>query len=397
MKRRYSLGIVITLMLFASALTWAGTVLITGVPFVGLGSSRANYVRDYAALLARIEEYFIGEYEEGEIATAAMRAAVAALGDEWSFFMTQEEFERNQDSTRNRYQGIGVNVISDEATGNIRITNVFSGSAAETAGIISGDMIIEVDGESVTGITLAELRYMLLRPIGESAEIGIEREDGTVETVTVIYSFVYVNPVSFEMLEGLVGYIRLANFHGGSAQHFISAANELIGQGALGFVFDMRGNPGGWVTEMSEILDFLLPEGEIFVAVNRSGMENITMSGPEHVDLPMVVIVDRFSFSGAEYFAAMLREFGFAEIVGEQTTGKSRMQRAVRIPGGGAINISFAEYLTKNRVSLHDEGGVTPDHPVTLTDEERILFLTGNLDKEMDPQLQKALQILAIS
>jgi len=200
--------------------------------------------------------------------------------------------------------------------------------------------------------------------------------------------------VSYELLDGDIGFLKIANFNEGSAQRFIAAAEDLIGQGAQTFVFDVRGNPGGLVSEVTGMLDYLLPEGEIFIAVDRSGTETITTSDPEYVDLPAVVIVDSLSFSAAEYFAAMLREYSRADIVGEQTTGKSRMQKTVGLPGGGAINISFAQYLTKNRVSLHDVGGVSPDHEVILTDDERLLFFSGRLERDLDPQIQKALSLV---
>ena len=393
MKRRFSLGFVITLMLLASALTWAGMVLVIGFPF-GANSNRSDYVRDFSALLMRIEEFFIGDYDEGEVAAAAMRAAVAALQDNWSFYMTAEEFARNLDNTYNRFEGIGVNVESDDS-GYIRVASVFSGSAADTAGILPGDLFMEVDGESVNGITSSQLREMLRRPIGETAVITVERADGSVEDIPVVFGFVFIDPISFELLGERKGFVRINNFNNGSAQSFINAVNELIELGAEGLVFDVRRNSGGWVTEMTEMLDFLLPEGEIFVMVDRQGNEAITLSGPEFIDLPMVVLVDRNSFSGAEYFAAMLSEYDFASVVGEQTTGKSRVQRSVRLPGGGAVNISFAEYLTKNRVSLHDQGGFTPDYIVILSDDERALFFLGELEFDYDPQLQKALQLLS--
>ncbi|MCL2391730.1 MAG: S41 family peptidase [Oscillospiraceae bacterium] len=393
MKRKYSLWFVVTLMLFASALTWAGMVIIVGFPF-GPFSNRSDAVRDYASLLIRIEDSFIGEYDMDAVSTAAKRAAVAALNDEWSFYMTAEEFARSRDSAHNRYEGIGVMVSTDEQTQNFQITYVFRGSPAEESGILSGDIIIAVDGNYTKGMTIAQLGDLLSRPLGNTAELTIERMDGCLEIIPVVFRHIFLDPVSFQMLDDDIGLIRLYNFNEGSARSFISATNDLIQDGAAALIFDVRGNPGGWVNEVSDILDFLLPEGEIFVTVDRAGNEFITMSNPYYVDLPMVVIVDRFSFSGAEYFAAMLSEYGFAEVVGEQTTGKSRMQRVIPLPGGGAINISFAEYLTKNRVSLHDEGGFTPDHIVPLSEAELELLMAGELALSDDPQVQAAIQIL---
>lgn len=393
MKHKFSLKTVITLMLLASALTYIALAAFIGYPF-GFNDNRSDAVRDFAALLSVIDMSYIGDYDENEVTAAAMRAAVDALDDPWSFFMTYEEFRQNQNNTQNRYEGIGVTVVSDEETEGLKIVQIVYGSAADTAGLVPGDVILAVDGTSTKGITHHELRDLLRRPIGDSIVLSLLRHDGYDEDVTVVFGFVFVDPVHFGMLDNDIGYIRLYNFHSGSAQSFIAATHELIAQGAQGLVFDMRGNPGGWVTQMTEILDFLLPEGEIFVFVDRAGNEQITRSDAYYIDLPMVVLVNRFSFSGAEYFAAMLREFDFAQIVGEQTTGKSRIQRAIELPRGGAVNISFAEYLTKNRVSLHDEGGVVPDYIVALSDEAFAQLVMGTLEHYDDLQLQKAIELL---
>ena len=393
MRQKFSLSIVIALMLMASALTLAGMLVIMGMPLRTVGT-RADFAREYAQLLSAIEENFIGDFDEQAAVTASMRAAVAALDDHWSFFMTAEELAQNMDNVHNRHDGIGVNVFLDNQTGYITVVDVVRGSAAEYSGILPGDILLSVDGNDLVGESILTLREFLSRPHGETAEILLRREDGLTETISVVFGSVFIAPIVYDMLDDDIGYIRLFNFKTGSADSFISAANDLIEAGATGFVFDMRANPGGLVTEMSDILDFLLPEGEIFILVDRNGNENITMSDPEYIDLPMVVIVDASSFSAAEYFAATLREFGFAEIVGEQTTGKSRVQRIVRLQNGAAINISFAEYLTRNRVSLHDEGGVTPDHSVALSEEDMRLFRQGNLDLADDPQLRAALGLM---
>ena len=383
----------LALMLLASALTWLVFAIIADAPFFS-AYSRSDSVREYAALLARIEELYIGEYEEDDIAVAAMRAAVDALDDTWSFFLTAEEYRQHLENTSNRFDGIGVNIVRDEETGEINVVSVFSGSPAQEAGITAGDTLIAVDGTPIAGFTTAELRAILTRPIGDTVEVTVMREDATVEVLTVVYRVIVIDPVSFEMLGGGIGYVRILNFNERSARSFISAVDELVELGARALVFDVRGNPGGWVSEVTGMLNHLLPEGEIFIAVDRGGNETITRSGPDYVRLPSVVIIDRFSFSGAEYFAAMLREYDYAQIVGEQTTGKSRMQTMVQLPGGSALNISFSEYLTRNRVSLHDTGGVTPDYELSLTPEEMTLMLTGSLDKDADPQLQKALSLL---
>jgi len=394
MKNSYSFRFTLTLVLLASALTG----FLTAMVLLNLNRTPENLtgaVKEYSALLELIDEIYIGEFDMDDVSAAAMRAAVDSLGDRWSFYMTPQEFEDFLDRSKNRYAGIGVGVEADEETGGIRVLFVYRDSAAETAGIAAGDIIIGVDGDDIYGISINDLRVLLARQIDDTVELLIMKPDGLTQQVTVVYSYVFVNPVSYEMLDGDIGYISLLNFDEGAADKFISAAKELMEMGARAFIFDMRANNGGRVDEMTRILDFLLPEGEIFISVDKSGHENIILSDKNMVDLPAIVLVDSNSYSAAEYFAATLREYDYAEIVGEQTTGKSRMQITLRLPGGGALHISSSQYLTRNRVSLHDAGGLEPDHIVLLSEHESALFFSGNLSKDDDPQLQKALSLIS--
>ena len=380
-------------MLIVLALTCLITLLVI-CRQLGIFSGRYAAVRDYAALLEKIDEVYIGQYDEDDISAAAMRAAVDALDDRWSYYLTPDEYADFLDNVNNRYAGIGVGVVADDVHGGMMVTFVYKGSAAETAGILAGDVIIGIDGEDLSGSDLEDMKNRLARALGETVELTVLRAGGNVETVTAYYSYVFIDPVSFVMLEGDTGYISLADFDKGSARSFISACEELMSAGAGAFIFDVRGNGGGRLAEMTEILDYLLPEGDIFVAVDRSGTEEVTISGPGGVDLPAAVLIDRYSFSAAEYFAAMLKEYGRAVLVGEHTTGKNRVQTTYELPGGGALHISSGQYLTKERVSLYDVGGVSPDFPVDLTEEEFALLYYGILDFGDDPQLVAALAAL---
>ena len=379
-------------MFIASALTYL-VVTLFSLRLSGDGGGAATK-RDFAALLKIIDELYIGEYDEDLLASEAMKAAVESLGDRWSYYMTPDEYVYFMDLSNNRYAGIGIGVAQDESTDLIKVLSVYGGSAAETAGLLADDLILAIDNEDIAGFTIGEMGDLLSREIGDDVDLTILRPDGSVVTITVVYSYVFVDPVQYEMLSGDIGYISVSNFDYGAADSFIAAAGELIDQGTRAFVFDVRMNGGGRVSEMTGMLDYLLPEGEIFIAVDRSGVETITLSDADMVDLPCVVLVDRNSYSAAEYFAATLSEYGYASVVGEQTSGKNRMQTTYTMPGGGALHLSTSQYLTKNRVSLYDVGGLTPDYLIVLDDDEYELLLSGNVDMEDDPHIQKALSLL---
>ena len=393
MNKRYSLQFMLALVFSASALT---CLLLSLFFFFGYRyfQPASNETDTFTELLDLIDRRFIGTYDLNDIADEAMRAAVDSLDDDWSYFMSSEEYKIFLENSNNRYSGIGVEVRIDEETEGIMVMGVYRDSGADLAGIVVGDVIVAVDGESIRGLTLVDIRAKLRRPLGDTANLTVLRADGEYHILTVKYDIVFTDPVSYEKLEYDIGYVVLRNFDEGAGDRFISAVNDLIDLGVTAFIYDVRSNNGGRVGEVTKILDFLLPEGEIFISVDRTGVENITRSGPEMIDMPAVVLVNALSYSGAEYFAAMLHEYDYAPSVGEQTTGKNRMQTTLPLSNGSAVHLSTGHYLTKNRISLFDNGGFTPDYEISLTEEERELFRRGELDNKSDPQLQKAILLL---
>ncbi|MCL2044997.1 MAG: S41 family peptidase [Oscillospiraceae bacterium] len=383
----------LALMLLASALT-----LILSRNFHNRSTPRAYdieaYAQDYVALIQLIDDVYIGDFDIEGVTDAAMRAIVSSLGDRWSFYMTANEYAEYLMSSSNQFTGIGVGVAIHESTGGMEVLYTYKDSPAEIAGLSQGDVIISIDGNDIRGFTISEMRVLLSRPIGDTALLDVIRADGNLEEITVAYDIVFSNPVSFELIGSDIGYVSISNFEGNSGKSFVSAIEELLEMGAVSFIYDVRDNGGGMVHEMTEILDFLLPAGEIFISVNKTGRETITRSDARMHNYPAVVIVNRYSYSAAEYFAALLREYEYAKIVGEQTTGKSRSQTTILLPNGGALHISTGQYFTKNRVALYDVGGLTPDYELSHSSEEYSQYISGNLQLEDDPQILLAISVL---
>ncbi|MCD7749578.1 MAG: S41 family peptidase, partial [Oscillospiraceae bacterium] len=220
-------------------------------------------------------------------------------------------------------------------------------------------------------------------------------EDGSIYDVSVSCEVIYTSPVTAELLDGNVGYIIISNFREGAGSQAIEAVEELIAQGAESLIFDVRSNPGGQVSEMVELLDYLLPEGDLFIRADKNGRENVETSDADCVELPMAVIVNADSYSAAEFFAAALRDYDWATIVGEATTGKGRSQVTIALADGSAVHISKYTYLTPSRIDLYEAGGLIPDVEIDLTEEELLLYQTGWLEPEDDPQVQAAIDALS--
>ncbi len=196
-----------------------------------------------------------------------------------------------------------------------------------------------------------------------------------------------------EPLENGLYYIRIRNFERDAARDAIAAIEAAQANGATGIVFDVRFNPGGFASELVQLLDYLLPEGPIFRSVTYDGDENVDYSDPDCLDLPMAVLVNYDSYSAAEFFAVALQEYGAAEIVGAQTYGKGRFQTSFQLSDGSAVNLSFGTYTTPQDRSLVGKG-VTPDYPVEITDEEMKDLYYNRLDRSDDKQLQTAISVL---
>ena len=348
----------------------------------------------YASVLRVLRTYFVADIDMPSVSDSAMAGAVSGIDDRWSYYMTAEEYADYLDYSANRYQGIGVTVQKDGETGGFRILSVNRDGPAMQAGIVVNDIILAVDGIDVTAEETTELRTLIQEDFGGQALLTVQHESGLTEDIPVSCEEIYTDPVEYEMLAGGTGYVAIRNFRDGAAQSAIDAVEDLIGQGAERLVFDVRDDPGGQLTELVALLDHLLPEGDIFIRSDRAGHESVEVSDADCVELPMAVIVNGDSYSAAEFFAAALREYDRAVVVGEATTGKSRSQVTVALYDGSAVHISKYRYLTPNRVDLFETGGLTPDVEIALSEEEYELFETGWLEPADDPQVQAAAEAL---
>ena len=373
----------------------AGALAALLIVIMGFGGFRAfGRAAKFASVLRIIRTQFVGESDPDAVTDAALANAIASLGDEWSYYMNAEGYDDYQDYSANLYQGIGVTVAADESTGGFRVVTTNRDGPADRAGITVGDVILAVDGVSVTGGTTDELRALIQADYGRDALLTILGADGTEREIAVSCEAIYTSPVSYSLLQGHIGYVAITNFRQGAGEESIAAVKALTEQGADSFVFDVRSNPGGQVSEMVTILDYLLPEGDVFIRTDKDGREAAETSDASCVQMPMAVVVNRDSYSAAEFFAAALRDYDWAKIAGEHTTGKARSQVTFSLWDGSAVHLSKYSYLTPKRTDLYEAGGLAPDVEAYLTEEEQVQYQTGWLEPEDDPQVQAAIGLL---
>lgn len=344
------------------------------------------------ALEKLIQQYFIGEYDQTKMEDAAADAMVGALGDRWSYYIPADSWQAYQEQMKNAYVGIGVTVQGREDGKGIDVKSVTAGGPAEEAGVKAGDLITGVDGNSIVGIAVSDVKPLIQGKSGTSVKLTILRDGNTLE-IQVTRREIKTPVATAKLLEGNIGYIKIANFNSNCADETIAAIEEMIDGGATKLLFDVRYNPGGYASELVKLLDYLLPEGKLFTRVDYSGKESTDMSDAHCVDLPMAVLVNADSYSAAEFFAAALSEYGVAQVVGEKTVGKGYFQSTFQLPDGSAVGLSIGKYYTPKGESLAGVG-ITPDVEVAVTDEIAAQIYAGTLDLSEDPQALGAIQAL---
>ena len=346
------------------------TAILTYVAAIG-GFGSKQYLDDarrYVEIEKIIDDNYIGDADYNELYNAAAAAMVKSIGDKWSYFMNAEEYEAYKLSSSNEYSGIGVSVKVN-SSGEFEVFSVEESSPAANAGIAVGDIITAIDGEDVSDKTLEDVSLLIRSKVNKDFPMTLE-SGGDTKTVTVACEIIYKNPVSSRLLDGNIGYIKISNFEAGSSENTKKAIEQLLQTGATSFIFDVRNNPGGLLTELVDLLDYILPEGDLFISVDKSGKETVQTSDKVSLKNKMIVLVNGNSYSAAEFFAAALQEYNWATVVGEQTTGKARSQITLELSDGSAVHISTHKYLTPNRVDLAEAGGVTPDIAVAQDDEK---------------------------
>jgi len=187
--------------------------------------------------------------------------------------------------------------------------------------------------------------------------------------------------------------VTIENFDERCAEESIDAIERLRKNGAEKLIFDVRHNPGGYAAELVELLDYLLPEGELFRTVRYDGKEHVDRSDANCLEVPMAVLVNASSYSAAEFFAAALREYDAAVVVGEQTVGKGYFQITHKLSDGSAVALSVGKYYTPKGVSLAEEG-ITPDVVVPVEEDIAAEIYYGTLAPEADPQIRAAVNAL---
>ncbi len=315
----------------------------------------------------------------------AIRGMVDAVDDPNTNYMSQEEYERWQESLSGEFEGIGATVRQDERSGALEIISPLPNSPAIEAGLLSGDMIVEVGGEDITDLTQTEIVNRVRGPAGSVVRLGIlrEGEDDLLE-IAIVRDRIILPDVEFEMLEENVGYVRLHQFSNETMQNLRDALRELDADNLDGLVLDLRNNPGGFLETSLQVISQFVTDGPILIEQLPGDEEQVfeARGGALAPNVPLAVLVDEGSASASELVAGSLRDRERAVIIGTSTFGKDTVQTIQPLSAGGALRVTIARWVTPDGNSSAPEG-IDPD-----------VFVENDTDTEEDEQLAAALRAL---
>ena len=338
-----------------------------------------------------VDTRFIEEADPKAMEEAAAAAVIEALGDRWSYYMSAEEYRAYREQMANAYVGIGITITVRE-DGYIDVMKVDAGGPALEAGMLVGDIITAVEGQDISEMNIDQVKNMIRGEEGTQVSVTVLRGEETI-ILSITRKQIQTAVADGELLEDGIGLVSITNFDSRCKEETVKEIESLLAQGAQALIFDVRYNPGGYKTELVNLLDYLLPEGPLFRSEDYTGASFVDESDAKHLDIPMAVLVNGDSYSAAEFFAAALSEYDAAVVVGEPTTGKGHFQTSYELSDGSAIVISIGRYRTPDGISL-DGTGLVPDIFVEVDDETYWQIYYGNVEPAEDPQIQAAVAVL---
>lgn len=390
MNKKISMGVAVALMLIVATVTFT----LTAVVSINIFNNRVYNLSEREIMYDKISEIdgivrqnYAGAIDEVKLGDKMAAGYLMGIGDKYSSYISATDYSTAIEKLNGNMVGIGIEMTRD-TSGYILVNNVYSTGPAFTAGLKPGDLIINIDDSDVATIGYSQGTHLLAGSEGTKANITYRRgsDESKIEITRKKFE---IESVTGKMM-GENGYVRISSFNGTTANQFNRVVDSLIGSGAKGLVFDLRDNGGGTLKSCAEMLDKLLPEGDLMSKTDASGKTTVMYkSGSGKVELPMVCIVNSNTASASELFSCALRDYGNCKLVGTNTYGKGVMQSVFTLNDGSAIEFTIAK-LNPPKSDNYDGVGLKPDYEIILNSDKP--FLT--IDQKDDQQLQKALNVV---
>lgn len=382
-------------MLVITAAIGAGVIVINHIDLGSMKKSDSDQVvgqyteNKLEELKGLIDEVYLHEedVDEETLTEGIYQGYIAALNDPYSAYYTAEETKEMMESTSGEYSGIGALMSQNRETGVITIANVYENSPAAEAGMKNEDILYKVEGEEVTGVDLSEVVTQVKGKEGTEVKMTLLRGADRQEIeVTAVRRKLQTQTVSYEMKEGQIGYIRVSEFDEVTLEQFREAKAALESQGMASMLIDLRGNPGGNLSTVCDMLREILPEGLIVYTEERDGERtDYKCDGKTPWEKPLAVLINGASASASEIFAGAVQDYGIGQLVGTTTYGKGVVQQLFPMTDGTMVKLTIAEYFTPKGRNI-DGTGIVPDVEVEYVYDET--------NPEADNQMEKALELL---
>ena len=346
----------------------------------------------FGEVIEKIKKDYVDDVNESKMMDSAINGVLQSL-DPYSAYMSPELFNEMQTDTRGEFGGLGIEIGME--SGVVKVISPIDDTPAEKAGIKAGDYIVKIDNEQVQGKSLMEAVKLMRGPVGTSIELTIRRKNVKKPLeFKITRKIIEIKSVNSEVLgdKKNLGYIRLKSFNENSDKQFLDSVKKFEKNSKIiGYVFDLRNNPGGLLTQAINITDFFLSDGEIVSTKGRKVSETrkfFARKGDEVKGKPIVVLINNGSASASEIFAGALKDHKRAIILGENSYGKGSVQSIIPLRNGGGMRLTISKYYLPSGKSI-SEVGVTPD---IFVEEEGDDFL---INSEKDNQLNYAIKLFS--
>ena len=332
------------------------------------------------------EKYVNPDILDSELFYGAQAGLIASLGDPYSVFLPPDISKEFNEELQGKFEGIGAEIAIKNNI--LTIIAPLSDSPAEKAGIKSGDKIIAIDDLSTMGMSSNEAVNLIRGDKGTEVALKISRNNNEEKIIKIIRGQIHYKSVKWEIKEKNIGYIKITHFNQDTESLFSKAVSQLLNKNVDSIILDLRNNPGGYLSGAIKIASYWIEDGIIVKEEfrNKEKTQNYSASGTAKLkNKKTIVLVNGGSASASEIVAGALQDYKLAEILGEQTFGKGSVQDLTELSDGSSVKLTIAEWLTPEGRKINEKG-VTPDIEIELSIED--------YNKDLDPQLKKALEIL---
>lgn len=352
----------------------------------------ADTVSKINELTAYTKLYYYDDIENEKLQDGLYTGLIDGLGDKYSVYYNEEDYQALQISTTGQYYGIGAGLSQDKDTMVVTVNKVYEGTPSESAGLLKDDVIVSVDGTEAASMELSELVKLIRGEKGTTVHLEIYRPS-TEENLSfdVERQDITLPSVSHKMFEDGIGYVHIDSFETETAAQFEEAVKDLEDQGMKALIIDVRYNPGGMVTAVVQILDDILPEGTVVYTEDKNGnRQDYTSSGDTHLDYPLAVLINGESASASEILAGAVKDYQYGTLIGTTTFGKGIVQTIFPLENGDAVKLTTAKYFTPKGNYIHGVG-IGPDIELEY---EYLDKDATSYDEAYDNQIQKAIEVL---